>query len=493
VRQKGELRIDWRFETIDFCGLMSSLSSRLFEEIRPRFFSILAGANAPVYVDALEALANEMGEKTLGLTRQAAVDIVCSVVEHHAWAEEETDEGEDLASSRGRANHLLNRLIAAGWLSEPARADYQRIIHLEREGEIALDALRRIATPEAATFTDKLQIVCATLVNPEAFVEEPWSDLEACIANARLGLQELRGMQKSVERLTKRQLAAQTLRENLVILYDEFSEAIGHSCYRELVRVRLPVRVKQARRRLEEIERDQAVLERMQKEVMRRRLAEDPAHAMSHVRLRLQALFDLIEAIEPQAEEIDRRAADFARRSFARFRYLQEVGSARREQVQEIFHKINDRHAGRRISEIEEENFPELRIPGIGLVGGLESLYRPRRTGSAGEMDPIDDAPDEEAMEDCLREMESNLRDSLTALRANRFIESIGMQSGEKLRSADLPVVTDDDIADLAAVLLHAESADVRYRISAAREASDEAGSTRKAGYLVEDFEIEKK
>jgi hypothetical protein len=96
-------------------------------------------------------------------------------------------------------------------------------------------------------------------------------------------------------------------------------------------------------------------------------------------------------------------------------------------------------------------------------------------------------------MEDCLREMESNLRDSLTALRANRFIESIGMQSGEKLRSADLPVVTDDDIADLAAVLLHAESADVRYRISAAREASDEAGSTRKAGYLVEDFEIEKK
>ena len=41
-------------------------------------------------------------------------------------------------------------------------------------------------------------------------------------------------MQKNVEQMTKRQLAAQTLRENLAILYDEFSEAIGHSCYREL-------------------------------------------------------------------------------------------------------------------------------------------------------------------------------------------------------------------------------------------------------------------
>jgi hypothetical protein len=36
-----------------------------------------------------------------------------------------------------------------------------------------------------------------TLVNPAAFDQNPWSDLEACISNAKLGIAELRGMQTS--------------------------------------------------------------------------------------------------------------------------------------------------------------------------------------------------------------------------------------------------------------------------------------------------------
>jgi len=473
---------------------MLSLATGLYSEITPDFFRILSGVNARIYTDALDALAHEMGGA--GLSRQEAVEIVTQIVERHAGFREEEAPDEDMQSPRGQANFLLNRLLQTGWLSEPLRPDYQRILYLERQGEIQLDALRRIAAPDAASFTDKLWSVCAALANPEAFSDQPWSDLETCLDNARMGLQELRGMQKSVERMTKRQLAAQTLRENLAILYDEFSEAIGHSCYRELVRLRLPIRVRQARQRLEQIEGDAGLMERMQKEVLRRRTTEDPAHAMSLVRLRVNELFQLLEAIEPQAEQIDQRAADFARRSFARFRYLQEVGGARKDQVQKVFEALNERFAGQRLSEIDQpEAFPDLTVGEAGLLGGLESLYLPRKARAAGEIEPIPEESDPADLESCLREMEANLRDSLTALRANNFVKNLGLRRGEKRSLADLPLRTDDDVADLASVLLHAESDDAAYRIQTSREESPETTppTVLKAGYAIEDFLLRKR
>lgn len=473
------------------------LGRTLFQEISADFFRLLTGPNAGLHIDAVEALAREMGEVSSGISRAEAVETVLQVVERHAGMKaEDTESTEDLTSPRAQANFVLNRLIATGWMSEPPRSDYQRIVFFERQGEIQLDALRRIALPDAATFTDKLQLVCVTLANPETFTDQPWHDLEGCLSNARLGLQELRGIQKSVERMTRRQLETTTLRENLALLYDEFSEAIGHSCYRELVRVRLPIRVKQARRRLEEIEHDERTLDTMQREVLRRRITEDPTAAISHVRLRIHELFQLLEAVEPQAERVDQRAADFARRSFARFRYLQEVGSVRREQVQQVFELLNKRFAGSRISEIEPDPaLPALQLPEAGLLGGIECLYLPRRRREAGEIDPIADNVDSDDVEDALLEMEANLRDSLTAIRANRFVETLDFQGGDRISSGDLSLRTEDDIADLASVLLHAESLDARYRIRSQRDPDDgdEIQSDRKAGYLVERFDLEKK
>lgn len=472
------------------------LSNALFAEVGPDFFRILSGANARIYIDALEALSREVGEGTVGLSRQAAVEVVTTVVEGHAGFEEEEAPAEEMTSPRTQANFLLNRLIQTGWLSEPTRSDYQRILFFERQGEIVLDALRRLATPDAASFTDKLWSVCVTLTNPDTFVDQPWSDLETCAVNARMGLQELRGMQKSVERMTKRQLAAQTLRENLAILYDEFSETIGHSCYRELVRLRLPIRVRQARRRLEEIESDPDILERMQHEVLRRRKTADHAEAMSLVRLRVNELFQLLESIEPQAEQVDQRAADFARRSFARFRYLQEVGGARREQIQQVFESLNRKFSGQRLSEIEApESLPALGVGEVGLLGGRESLYLPRKTRATGEIEPIPDDDEEEDRERCLVQMQDNLRDALTALRANAFIERLALGRGETRHLADLEIDNDDDIADLAAVLLHADSGDATYRVQTAREENPDFPPPRKvkAGYAIEDFSLKKR
>jgi len=159
------------------------LSAFLYSEVSQQFLRILASGNSAIYLDAVDALSHEMGESLLGLSRPEAVEIVTVVVEKHAGLrseEQELPQG-DLGSPRVQANFVLNRLIAAGWLPEPQRSDYQRIIYLERAGEILLDALRKIAFPDAVELTDKLQIVCATIINEAAFDENAWSALEACI------------------------------------------------------------------------------------------------------------------------------------------------------------------------------------------------------------------------------------------------------------------------------------------------------------------------
>jgi len=79
-------------------------------------------------------------------------------------------------------------------------------------------------------------------------------------------------------------------------------------------------------------------------------------------------------------------------------------------------------------------------ISEAGLIAGLESLFWPRRRRALGEIRPIDADPTEDELETCKREMETSLRESLTVVRANRFIENMNFE--KIISSADMPSAT---------------------------------------------------
>jgi hypothetical protein len=473
------------------------LATRLFREVAPEFFGVLASRNGSIYVEALDEL--ERGLSSGGsLTRTEAVEVIIGVLREHPGFvpnEEFPDAQGEGATLSGQANLIMRRLVETRWLHEPPRPDYQRIVTFDAAGEILLAALRQIARGEPAQFTDKVQIACGTLLNPESFTEQPLGDLEGCVANLQAGLRELRQMLKGIERHIRHLLAAQTLRDNFRVLYDEFSENIGHACYRELVRAQLPTKILRARQRLNDIAADETVLEKMQRELLRRRESLDATAAFNEVRLKLDELERLLESVEPQADEIDRRTAEFARRSFARVRYLQEVTSGHRERVQELFEWVNAHFAGRRLSDLPVDlQIPSLLVAEAGLVSG-DSLYSPRLRRSLGEIEPLGDDVTEAQREAALREMESNLRDCLSVSRANLFIEQLAGGRRTRIASADLPIRNDDDIADVVACLLHAGSRDACFSVEVQRVIDDKGPEKleRSAGYLIEPFVVEKK
>ena len=110
-------------------------------------------------------------------------------------------------------------------------------------------------------------------------------------------------------------------------------------------------------------------------------------------------------------------------------------------------------------------DLPELRIHDARLLAGAESLYTPRLQRASGEIAPLDDEASGDEQEDALRRVHAAMRDSLTVARANRFVEALLPERKSSMSSADIPLRCDDDIADLIACLLHARTADARYRV----------------------------
>jgi hypothetical protein len=451
---------------------MPSLATELFREVRPGFFRVLASSQADVYVDVIDALEREASERHEGMSREEALTIVSEVLGRHpdfAPNESEADSPAHFVGLplREKARRVLDHLASPeiGWLLDEQLSNWDRVIRFDAHGVTLLEALRKIARPDAAVFTDKLQGVCAALANRTAFADAPFAHLENCLALARGGLGELRGIEKSLKRLTEQQREAATLGQIYGVVFDQYAEQVGRTCYAELVRARLPAKLDEARGRIRTLLADPELLHQMQHEVMRRDGLE-PATAMSRVRNRLDELTRALELVPSVADEIDRRTADFTRRSLARSRYLQEVVGERRGQIKEFFERINTGFAGRRLADLNGRvTLPPLLLPEARLLAGRDSLYEPPRRRTLEDNTPVDDEVSESQRDRAKAQLGAVVRDSLTVARANRLVGRLPGGKGARIATADLPVHDEDDLADVIAVLLHAESAEARYRI----------------------------
>jgi hypothetical protein len=479
------------------------LSTSLYREVRdPAFFRVLAGKNAPTYVDVLDALDRECTEQPDGLERSEALDIIADVITHHP--EYQPDDEEDPPAElpmalppRDMARRMLDHLARCRWLEEPPRKDWRRRLYFDAHGSTLISALRQIAHPEAAVFTDKITAVCAMLANEPELIERPLQTVDVCLANTRQGLGELRTMQKSVQRLTRRQLEEDTLRGNLALVFEDYAEQIAHGAYAELIRARLPGRLPEAVRRIgERLLDDSASMAEMQTELLRREPALSAETARARVRQRLDDLAHLLDLVQPMADEIDRRTADFTRRSLARFRYLQDVTGERRSEIRGFFQRVNQQLAGKRLSSTwEVAELPALRLPETQLPAGLDTLYAPPTRRVQGEQTALDDEVTDAEREEGLRDMERALRDSLSVRRANAFVEKLPGGKGSRISSANLPLASEADLTELIALLLHAESSGSAYRLETARsrEEGTPTGLDALPGARVEPFDLIKK
>jgi len=305
-------------------------------------------------------------------------------------------------------------------------------------------------------------------------------------------------MQKSVQRFTRRQMEEETLHGNLSVVFDDYSKQMSRSCYASLVRARLSLRLPEAVKRIgERLADDAGALAEMQTEVLRRHPEMGADIARAKVVQSLDDLADMLERVLPMADEIDRRTADFTRRSLARFRYLQDVTGERRSELKAFFEAVNRRVTGKRLSHIAgtPPDLPDLLIPVVMLPAGLDSLNTPPRRRTPVEQDAFDDMLDDNDRQAGLRDMEQSLRESVSVQRANAFVGSLPGSKGERIESANIPVNGESGFTDLISVLLHAYSAEARFSLEVERVAQENETPPLDSleGCTVERFAIIKK
>ena len=105
------------------------LSSTLFQETRGTpFFRVLAGRNAPFYVDVLDAVERESTDRPEGMAREEVILIITKVLEQHPSMafNEETDPAAttNAATPRDRAFVIgtSDRMPVAGGTAEAGLA-----------------------------------------------------------------------------------------------------------------------------------------------------------------------------------------------------------------------------------------------------------------------------------------------------------------------------------------------------------------------------------
>lgn len=478
---------------------MIGLGTNLFSEVAPKFFGILTGPNARLYLDVMDMLDRELPRRGDAFERSEAVEIVDSVLAKGAAYQSEAEgEEESSAEAAQPSSQILRRLIQAGWLEEEKRSDYQRAIFLEPAAQTLLEAFRTIVSQNIASFTGKLRLVCdmlAQLRYPHYRSELIWEQITASLVDTRAGLRELRLIRKQVERYAQRQLKVGTIAEALDLIYNEFSQLITQRCYRELIHARLPERLREAVEGLGELERDDLTLQRLRDQYLRSDPNADAGLAMATILRTIEELSLALGDVEPTADRVDLGASEFARRSRARIRYIQDVGSARRQQIKAIFDYVRDHLESSRLSDIDDRiDLPALRIVDHGLVG-MASLARSRRSFDPAKRQPVVAALTDDDREQSLLEMERNLRNALRLDRANQFVERLDLESGETMESGAMPVPTEDDLLDVISCLVFASAGGASYRLQTLRERDPAAPVLydAKAGFDIERFQLEKK
>ncbi|MEX1118763.1 MAG: Wadjet anti-phage system protein JetA family protein [Terrimicrobiaceae bacterium] len=473
---------------------MSKLGSSLFAEIPSNFFGILTGPNARVYLDAVDAIEREMPARGDAMEWAEVLEIIDRVLAAGAVLEEEGDEIP--VESEQPSSRVLRRLVSARWIEEEKRSDYRRVLFLEPAAQTLIEALRTMVSQSVASFTGKLRLVCdrlAGLRHNHSRMELIWEELKSCLMETRSGLRELRNIRKQVERYASRQLRTATLAEALDIIYNEFSTLITQQCYRELIHARLPERLREAMEGLTALERDDLALQRLSEDYIR--TSAEPGRATREILRTIEELSLALGDVEPTADRVDTSTSDFARRSRSRIRYIQDVGSSRRQQIKTIFDHVREHLAGVRLSDLDNRlALPPLRIMDAGLVG-MSSLARPRRSGAAAERRQVALPLSEDEREESLREMEKNMRNSLRLDRANRFVEQLPLASGESMESDDMPIHTEDDFLDVISCLVFAPAGGAAYRLRTHRETHPKESVIMdpKGEFFVERFAVEKK
>lgn len=352
--------------------------TKLFSIIPERFFGILAGPNREIYADLLLQIYNLYQQTPFRLQREDVVGLIMEVLEEREDFVPE-EEGEELGSTRERANFILRRLCSpeVGWFNLEEDNDYRQYVTVTEPARIMLEALERIANRRTEEYRGFVFATYSALCSPESEHQKDLA-LDSAYRETKNLLNSLKTLRDNIKGYIKEAVNKTSAKELLVLHFEEYMQNIVDQNYHRLKTSDHVSRYRPAIiNKINEWESryaDEII------ELYRQREREKPEEVIrqefyektSYIRTAYREL-------DIYLEEIDRYNALYAKSSYRQLKYLLESDGDLLRTLVDILNYLAEQVAKGELT-LKENLAHDLPVRlGEFKFFGEDPLYRPRR------------------------------------------------------------------------------------------------------------------
>jgi hypothetical protein len=458
----------------------------MFRVLPGNFFVPLSSPNRIVYWECICKLFSTMEHQlSFGVERDVLADELEYYFEQSQAAELDEEEFSAL-DNRGKANSMLRKLEAYGWIEIETDKSYVQRVNFKGYAVKIIKTLLDIADGKQMEYQGYIYTIYSLA---RSNTDHPGIVLLQILENTDMLITGLKNLSSNIKHYIDELTRHQTVAEIMQALFNDYITNIVDKAYHRLLTSDNVSKFRpEIIERLENKSRSKSYIENASQEIAGiREVSEEEGEELVY-----KYLHEIIEAFRNMDDiltEINRKNTQYQRAAINRARFLLSGDEDTRGQLKEILLGIN-----------EVMNEEELNPGGIYRIEFLDDLLRIYSSSildSNSLYSPIEGRKEflsqelEEAEPDLLQRQEKirRLTEKMQNILSPTRIESYVMaQLGEKsqLRAGELPLESDEDFIKIIYIRLYGQRKKMGYQLEGLEE-------VQIGGYRFKDFVIRRK
>lgn len=428
---------------------------KLFEILPQNLFSVLTSKNREIYVEALfvirRAFKQEMSIVKSDLVSMLIANLDEMIYQMDLSEEDDTDDvstyeyerdGVDLSST---AHFILRRLRDTGWIEAEYQIDsFEENITLPDYSVKLINLLYSLTDESIREYNSYVYSTYSALKTADQEQDDyMYNALLTAYDNTVKLVDELKTLHNNIRRYHQALNEYATVNEVLKGHFDEYKNMIMDRVYHPLKTLDSVPRFKTPIIRiLGGWIRDQALRDKLEKQVMLRGRYEEEEAAAGDIIERIHYIMDTYETIDKMLEEIDRKNSAYTRASIEKMRYMLNTDRSIKGKLVELLSKA-----------VENKGEAEIKfVEGLGDCVELfrqgyvdeNSLYTPRVRKDKRDEKPMEMHPvEQEAGDAAFEEFIDRAKRSYSHTRVMDFVSSV-MSEMDVITGAEISLEDDE-------------------------------------------------
>ncbi len=458
----------------------------MFKVVPGNFFVPLSSPNRLVYWECICKLFSVMeNQLSFGVERELLVDELQYYFEQNNAADF-VEEEFSTSDSRGKANGILRRLEAYGWIEIETDKSYVQRVNFKEYAVKMLKVFLEFAEGKQLEYQGYIYTIYSLV---RTSTKNPGIMLTQVVENTDMLITGLKNLNSNIKHYIDDLTRHSTVAEIMDALFNDYITNIVDKAYHRLLTSDNVSKFRpEIIERLESMSRSKSFVEKAAEELgnVRELDAESARELTFHY---LHMVIEAFRNIDDILEEINHKNTQYQKAAINRAKFLLTGNEDIRGQMKEILLHLN--------TVINENRLDMGGIYEIEFLDGLVRLYSSGILDENSFYSPIEGRkefvpsqltiaePDIQQRQEKLQKMMEKMQRILSPSKIEQYVAA---QLGERqmLRAAELPLQETEDFIKVIYIRLYGQRKNMKYRIETKEKIT-------KDGFSFTDFEIWRK